>query len=84
MLEEAAKLIFQAAIDESRCEELLLALFDGGSATVDDDGKLVIASAKQLDDLVGRASSAGLTTATTSYTSGDQIGTEVKGKREQQ
>lgn len=82
MLEEAGKLIFQAAINESRCEELLLALFDGGSATVGDDGKLVIASAEQLG--TWSRTSAGLTTATTSYTSGDQVGTQVKGKREQQ
>lgn len=43
-LDIMAKKIFEAAIREERCGELLLALFNGAKATVDkDSGLLVIA-----------------------------------------
>lgn len=50
-LERMARLIFQAAIDEGRCAELLDALFDGGTATVSPNGKLVIIGLPQIQRL---------------------------------
>lgn len=47
--EEHAARIFQAAITEQRAGELLEALFEGASATVDrGSGKLVLVPAAQL------------------------------------
>jgi hypothetical protein len=46
-----AEAIFRAAMNENRAGELLAALFDGGSATVDQDGRLVILPGAQLDQL---------------------------------
>ena len=52
MSEEMARRIFEAAIREGRCAELLDALFDNGSATVDaTTGLLVIVSADVLKQL---------------------------------
>jgi hypothetical protein len=48
--EVLARRIFDQAIIEERCAELLEALFDGGSATVDlTTGRLVIVSADLLN-----------------------------------
>lgn len=50
----AAEHILFAALDEGRAEELLMCLFDGGSATVDHStGHLVLVTAEQLRQLVG-------------------------------
>lgn len=43
--DEMARQIFEAAIREDRCGELLMALFQNGSATVQ-SGKLVISDLK--------------------------------------
>lgn len=45
-----ARRILGAAISEDRCGELLLSLFDGASATVDLEGKLVIAWLAESDE----------------------------------
>lgn len=51
--EEAARAIFEAAIAEHRCDELLTALFDGGSATVDRrTGELVVINGAQLRGMI--------------------------------
>lgn len=50
--EALARAIFVAAISENRCSELLCALFEGGSATIDrTDGSLVIVDGVVLDQL---------------------------------
>lgn len=50
--ESLARAILTAAINEERCSEMLMCLFNGGSATVDPvTGKLLLASAKQLQAL---------------------------------
>lgn len=50
--EHMARAIFQAAMDENRCGELLMTLFEGGSATVDlYTKKLVILPASALGGL---------------------------------
>ncbi len=52
--ENFARRIFEVAIDERRCSELLECLFDGGSVTIDAlTGKLVMISQVQLDKLQG-------------------------------
>lgn len=51
MTEYEARRIFDAAIREGRCAELLNVLFDGGSATVDDDDHLVMLPADLLGQL---------------------------------
>lgn len=53
MSEEFARAILLAAVRENRCAELLTTLFDGGSVTIDRDGRLVFASAADLDSLFG-------------------------------
>lgn len=51
-LDWMARLVFIAALVEDRCGELMQALFDGASATVDHStGKLVIVSKEMLDQL---------------------------------
>jgi hypothetical protein len=51
--EDRARRIFTQAIAESRCSELLEALFNGGSVTVDaNTGLLVIASADALAQML--------------------------------
>jgi hypothetical protein len=40
--EPIARRIFEAAIAESRCGELLLCLFDGAAASIDPAGRLQI------------------------------------------
>lgn len=45
MTEVMAARIFLAAINEGRALELLMCLFEGGSATVNPEGRLVLASA---------------------------------------
>jgi hypothetical protein len=51
-LDAAARRIFEAAISEDRCGELLECLFDGGAPTVDGvTGRLVLASAAMLAGL---------------------------------
>ena len=44
--------LFNQAIAERRAAELLECLFDGGSATIQPDGKIALASADQLASLV--------------------------------
>ena len=52
--EYLARAIFQAAINEERCAELMDCLFDNGSATVDaKTGKLVLASEDMLRQMMG-------------------------------
>lgn len=52
--EAEAKRIFQVAIRDHRCAELLEALFDGAAVTVDDKRDcLVILNATGLEDLRG-------------------------------
>jgi hypothetical protein len=46
--EQLARAILAAAIVEGRSGELLDCLFEGGSATIDRDGKLCLASAANL------------------------------------
>lgn len=47
-----ARQLFATAINEDRCGELLMCLFEGGSATVDHKtGQLVLATAEQLEQL---------------------------------
>lgn len=53
MDENFAAFILLAAIREGRAAELLTCLFEGGSATVDPDGKLVLASSDILKQLAG-------------------------------
>lgn len=51
--EGMAREIFEAAIAEDRCGELLGCLFEGGSATVDaGTGKLVLLYASQIQQLI--------------------------------
>lgn len=50
--ESFAARIMVTAVKEGRAAELLACLFDGGSATVDPDGRLCLASAAMLDDLM--------------------------------
>lgn len=45
--------ILNAALVEQRAGELLDCLFAGGGATVDASGRLVLATADQLEDLTG-------------------------------
>lgn len=52
--EPTAARIMQTAINEERAAELLDALLDGGSATVDPTGHLVIISANMLADLAAQ------------------------------
>lgn len=47
-LDAMARRIFTAALSEDRAGELLEALFEGASATVDREGKLVIITAEQM------------------------------------
>ena len=51
--ETVAKQIFEAAIREERCAELLATLFDGGSAAVNPDGSLTIIDDVQLRGFLG-------------------------------
>ena len=50
--ESLARAILQAALNEDRAAELLECLFEGGSATVDRSGKLILASGSQLAGLM--------------------------------
>lgn len=54
MSEEMAKAILEAAIREHRCAEFMDCLFEGGSATVDPQGRLVLASGDVIAQLMGR------------------------------
>jgi hypothetical protein len=53
-LDGVATAIFEQAIRAGRCGELLECLFDGGSATIDTSGELVLASADALQQFVRR------------------------------
>lgn len=46
------KRIFQAAINEDRCMDLWDCLTEGGSATVDQEGKLALMPVAQLQQLI--------------------------------
>lgn len=46
-----ARRILHAALDEQRAAELLQCLFNNGSATVDPDGKLVLATIDVLNQI---------------------------------
>lgn len=48
-----ARLIFEQAIKENRCGELLTCLFEGGSATVQPGVGLVLLDADGLAELAG-------------------------------
>jgi len=52
MDEVQAARIFQVAINQGRAAELLTCLFEGGSATVDPKGDLVLASSDILQQLM--------------------------------
>lgn len=52
-LDPMAERIFRIALEDRRCGELLECLFDGGSATVDTHGRLILASAAALASLRG-------------------------------
>lgn len=52
-LDDIAGALFSIAIDTGRAGELLQCLFDGGSATIDPDGRLVLASADDLGSMFG-------------------------------
>lgn len=49
----SARRIFQAALDQGTAGELLSCLYDGGSATVDHAGRLVLVSASLLAQMGG-------------------------------
>ena len=51
VIETIAKMILVTAIQEERCGELLDCLFEGGSATVDSKGKLVLVDGSALAGL---------------------------------
>ncbi len=54
VVESLAKYLFQTAIAEGRCADLLDCLWAGGSATVDHStGKLVFVTSEQLAELAG-------------------------------
>lgn len=50
-LDSLAKRMFLVAIETDRCGELLECLFDGGSATVDPAGQLILVDAETLRQL---------------------------------
>ena len=54
-MEIFASRILIAAMRENRAAELLDCLFNGGSATVDRQGKLTLASADVIAQLMGKA-----------------------------
>lgn len=54
-LDVIAQRIFETAIASHRCGELLECLFDGGTATVDSSGKLVLVSADNLLQMLGKS-----------------------------
>lgn len=47
--------LFQTAINKGQAGELLECLFDGGSATVDPQGNIVMVTEKQLSQMMGDA-----------------------------
>lgn len=52
-LERMAVNLFQTAINKGQAGELLECLFDGGSATVDPDGKIVMVTESMLNQMMG-------------------------------
>lgn len=58
-LDSVAIVIFTQALNSGRAGELLECLFDGGSATVDTSGHLVLASADSMAQLLRRDSDDG-------------------------
>lgn len=52
-LDMMARLIFEAALAGDRCGELLECLLEGGSATVDPDGQLILVDADTLRKMGG-------------------------------
>lgn len=55
MTEHLAAAILLAAVEEGRSAELLDCLFNNGSATVDPEGKLVLATNDTLQQLMGNS-----------------------------
>lgn len=53
MTEVAARRILIAALDETKAADLLACLFEGGAATVNPDGTLVLIDGAQLGGLFG-------------------------------
>lgn len=51
--EELARQIFQQAIAENRCAEVVQCMFDGGSVTIDASGQLAFISGEQVNALLG-------------------------------